>query len=130
MDGADSVMTSIQDTLLTYLVIGDPPTVVSIETASLEVARNIAGEMDNAEVDSPQGSLSLPPLSDIMDVDPDECVQRRVFFSTVNSRATEESSSNVNSNVLRFDIVPCDESRRRRRRRQAPTQGTYLQTQL
>ena len=122
-----SLVDGMCESLLNFTEIGDPHTVIVRENVTVIVKKETLEDVNNETVVTNQGSLDLPDIASLIDIDPDGCVQQSIFFASFNPQMYVESSSNVNSHTLRFNLESCDEnvtdatgsggSRRRRRRR-------------
>ena len=121
-----SLVDGMSQSLLNFTEIGDPHTVIVRENVTVIVKKETLEDADNETVVTNQGSLDLPDIASLIDIDPDGCVQQSIFFASFNPQMYVESSSNVNSHTLRFNLESCDDnatdatgndgSRRRRRR--------------
>ena len=86
---AVTVVDTISNSLLNFTEVGDPITQLEIDDVTVQVAKATVSDVDNSTVDTRQGSLKLPPIASLIDVSPDECVQRRVrsglLWSTISA---------------------------------------------
>ena len=122
-----SLVDGMSHSLLNFSRPGDPKTVIISDNVTVQVKKERLQDADNETVVTNQGRLDLPDIASLIDIDPDGCVQQSIFFASFNPQMYVESSPNVNSHTLRFNLESCDEnvtdatgsggSRRRRRRR-------------
>ena len=105
-----SLVDGMSHSLLNFTELGDPHTVVVRENVTVQVKKETLGDADNETVVTNQGSLDLPDIASLIDIDPDGCVQQSIFFASFNPQMYVESSSNVNSHTLRFNLESCDDN--------------------
>ena len=111
--------------LLNFTAVNDPDIVFDLENVSMIIIKKTADNIINETVATKHGTLDLPEITLMIDVEPEGCVEQTMFFASFNPHMWVESAAEVNSHTLRFNLDTCDvdnvtepsgDARRRRRR--------------
>ena len=114
--------------LLNFTAVNDPDIVFDLENVTMITTKKTANNINNETVVTKHGTLDLPEITSVIDVEPEGCVEQTMFFASFNPHMWVESSVEVNSHTLRFNLDTCDVNnvtetsgggRRRRRRRRS-----------
>ena len=112
--------------LLNFTAVNDPDIVFDLENVTMITTKKTANNINNETVVTKHGTLDLPEITSVIDVEPEGCVEQTMFFASFNPQMWVESASAVRSHTLRFSLDTCDvnnvtetsgDARRRRWRR-------------
>ena len=94
--------------LLNFTAVNDPDIVFDLENVTMITKKKTANNFHNVNVVTKHGTLYLPEITSVIDVEPEDCVEETMFFASFNPHMWVESSVNVNSHTLRFNLDTCD----------------------
>ena len=94
--------------LLNFTAVNDPDIVFDLENVTMITKKKTANNFHNVNVVTKHGTLYLPEITSVIDVEPEDCVEQTMFFASFNPHMWVESSVNVNSHTLRFNLDTCD----------------------
>ena len=119
---AVTLVDGMSSSMLNFTAVGDPAVWLELENVTMQVKKERLEDVSSEAVVARQGSLDLPEITSLIDIGPGGCVQQAVFFASFNPHLWAESSDQVNSHTLRFNLESCDSdndgdggTRRRRR---------------
>ena len=75
---AVTVVDTIGNSLLNFTELGDPVINLEIDRITVQVSKARAADVDNSTMETTQGSLRIPSIAALVDVSPEECIQRKV----------------------------------------------------
>ena len=94
--------------LLNFTAVNDPDIVFDLENVTMIVIKKTANNINNETVVTKHGTLDLPEITSVIDVEPEDCVEQTMFFASFNPHMWVESAVGVNSHTLRFKLDTCD----------------------
>ena len=94
--------------LLNFTAVNDPDIVFDLENVTMIVIKKTANNINNETVVTKHGTLDLPEITSVIDVEPEGCVEQTMFFASFNPQMWVESAAAVNSHTLRFNLDKCD----------------------
>ena len=121
-----SLIDSMFASLLNFTAVNDPDIVFDLENVTMITIKKTANNVNNETVVTKHGTLDLPEITSVIDVEPEGCVEQTMFFASFNPHMWVESAAAVRSHTLRFNLDTCDVdnvtetgggAKRRRRRR-------------
>ena len=104
VSSVDSMFTS----MLNFTAVNDPDIVFDLENVTMITKKRTANNFHNVNVVTKHGTLYLPEITSVIDVEPEDCVEETMFFASFNPHMWVESSVEVNSHTLRFNLDTCD----------------------
>ena len=103
-----SLIDSMFASLLNFTAVNDPDIVFDLENVTMITKKKTANNFHNVNVVTKHGTLYLPEITSVIDVEPEDCVEETMFFASFNPHMWVESSNDVNSHTLRFNLDTCD----------------------
>ena len=135
MRPAVRLVDGMAESMLNFTEVGDPATVLELDTVTMRVKKETVEDVNSETIVTNQGSLDLPEIPSLIDVETGTCIEQTVFFASFNPQMWVESSVEVNSHTLRFNLESCDPENiteisaggtgRRRRRSIGDQAGSY-----
>ena len=135
MRSAVGLVDGMAASMLNFSEVGDPATILELESMTVQVKKESLEDVNNETVVTNQGSLDLPEIASLIDVEPGSCVQQTLVFASFNPQMWVESAAEVNSHTLRFNLESCDPDNdtdvstggaRRRRRRSITDESGFM----
>ena len=86
----------------------DPELRIDLENVTVVVSKQTVENYNNETIETKHGTLDVPDVTSLIDVDELGCVEQSLFFTSFNPHLYVSTASNVNSHTLRFNLSICD----------------------
>ena len=99
------VVDLMMHTLLNFTQPDDPELRIDLENVTVIVAKQTVENYNNGTIETNHGTLDVPDVTSLIDVDELGCVEQTLFFA---SYLYVDTASNVNSHTMQFNLEICD----------------------